>query len=85
MPTTVDVIFERHVAKYFSKIALKNAYHQLELDTESNAITTFATHVGLFRFKRLMFGVTTAAETFRKTLSNPAHAIYTTHIFQQSH
>ena len=69
MPTIDDVMFELHDTKYFSKIDLKNAYHQLELDSESRAITTFATHVGLFRYKRLMFGVNTAAEIFQKTLS----------------
>lgn len=69
MPTIDDVIFELHGAKYFSKIDLKNAYHQLELDSDSRAITTFATHIGLFRYKRLMFGVNTAAEIFQKTLS----------------
>lgn len=32
MPTIDDVMFELHGAQYSSKIYLKNAYHQLELD-----------------------------------------------------
>ncbi|CAB3987363.1 Hypothetical predicted protein [Paramuricea clavata] len=36
-------------AKFFSKIDLKQAYHQLELHPDSRFITTFSTHEGLFR------------------------------------
>ena len=68
MPTIDDIMFEMTGAKHFSKIDLRNAYHQLELDTESPAITTFATHVGLFRYKHLIYGVNSAAEIFQKTL-----------------
>ncbi|CAC5390165.1 unnamed protein product [Mytilus coruscus] len=41
----------------------------LELTQESRNITTFTTHVGLRRYKRLSFGVTSAAEIFQNTLS----------------
>ena len=33
----------------------KAMYHQLELEDESRDITTFVTHAGLFRYKRLIF------------------------------
>ena len=36
-------------AKYFSKLDLAQAYHQLELHEDSRYITTFSTHIGLFR------------------------------------
>ena len=39
------------------KIDLNNGYHQLVLHEESRYITTFTTHVGLRRYKRLMFGI----------------------------
>ena len=38
--------------------------HQCELEQESRAITTFVTHIGLFRYKRL-FGVKPAAEQYQ--------------------
>jgi hypothetical protein len=49
---------------------LRNGYHQLELSEDSRNITTFTTHVGLRRYKRLRFGVSSAAEIFQNTLSN---------------
>lgn len=55
-------------AKLFSKIDLRSGYHQLELNPSSRAITTFATHRGLFRYKRLIFGVNAAAEIFQHAI-----------------
>ena len=52
----------------FSKLDLSQAYHQLELDEASRYITTFCTHVGLFRYKRLNYGTNAAAEIFQYTL-----------------
>ena len=40
-------------------------YHQNELSPESREITTFVTDEGLFRFKRLMFGISSASEMFQ--------------------
>ncbi|XP_065224410.1 uncharacterized protein K02A2.6-like [Planococcus citri] len=55
-------------ATVFSKVDLIRAYHQAELDEESREITTFITHLGLFRYKRLMFGLTCAPEMFQRIL-----------------
>lgn len=73
-PTIDDIFHMLNGCVLFSKIDLRNGYHQLELDEESRIITTFSTHVGLFRYKRLSFGVNAAAEIFqdviRQTLAN---------------
>ena len=55
-------------SKIFSKLDVKWAYHQIKLDPESRDITTFATHEGLFRHKRLMFGVSCAPEMYQRTM-----------------
>ena len=39
------------------------------LDEESRQITTFVTHLGLFRFKRFMFGVNSAPEMYQHLMS----------------
>lgn len=55
-------------AEYFSKLDIKNAFHQIELHPNSRHLTTFITSSGLFRYKRLMFGITCAPELFQKIL-----------------
>ncbi|XP_064475326.1 uncharacterized protein K02A2.6-like [Ornithodoros turicata] len=52
----------------FSKLDLNQGYHQLELSEESRAITTFSTHCGLRRYKRLLFWVNAAAEIFQDAI-----------------
>lgn len=74
MPTIDEIFAELNGAKFFSKIDLKEGYHQLTLDEKSRYITVFSTHVGLFRYKRLSFGINSASEIFqdsiRQVLSN---------------
>ena len=73
MPTIDELITGLNGACVFSILDLKFAYHQLELNPESRYITTFTTHVGLWRYKRLMFGITAAWEIFQNTLSELLH------------
>ena len=49
IPTVNDISFELNGATYFSKFDLSQAYHQLELEEKSRYITTFSTHLGLYR------------------------------------
>ena len=68
VPTVDDLIVDLNGSTVFSKIDLNQSYHQLELEENSRGITTFATHIGLFRYKRLSFGVNSAAEIFQKSI-----------------
>ena len=70
MPTIDDLITDLNGATKFSKLDMSQAYHQLELDESSRYITTFSTHVGLRRYKRLLFGVNAASEIFQNTLAS---------------
>lgn len=54
--------------KYFSRLDLVCAYHHLELEEQSRTITTFITYKGLFRYKRLIFGLNSAPEIFQRVL-----------------
>ena len=57
-------------ANVFSKLDLNQGYNQLELAEESRYITTFATHLCLYRYKRLFFfGVNSASEIFLEEIS----------------
>ena len=55
-PTVDDLIHALNGATVFSKLDLRSGYHQLCLAKESRHITTFATHEGLRRYKKLNFG-----------------------------
>lgn len=69
MPTLDDLVADLNGATVFSKLDMSQAYHQLELDEASRYITTFSTHVGLRRYKRLLFGVNAASEIFQNTIA----------------
>ena len=68
IPTVKDISIDLNGATLFSKLDLSQAYHQLELSLKSRHITTFTTHMGLFRYKRLNYGTNSAAETFQHML-----------------
>ena len=51
IPTVNDISLSLNGAQYFSKLDLSQAYHQLELEEQSRYITTFSTHLGLYRYK----------------------------------
>ena len=75
VPTVEDLIVDLNGATVFSKIDLNQGYHQFELEKNCRSITTFATHVGLFRYKRLSFGVNSAAEIFQKSIEKELQGI----------
>ena len=74
-PTVDDIISELGQAKVFSKLDLNQGYHQSELMPESRYITTFSTHVGLRRHKRLNFSVNSAAEIFQEAIKSVIEGI----------
>ena len=66
---TIDVVLQDlNQSKFFSKLDLTTAYHQIELSPESSDITRFGTHKGLYWYKRLMFGISCAPEMYQKVL-----------------
>lgn len=69
MPLIDDMKIKLHGAKYFSKLDLSNAFYHLELSPESRDLTTFLSECGMFRFKRLMFGVNCAPEVFQREMT----------------
>ena len=69
MPTLGEVVHDLNGAKVFSKLDLNQGYHQLVLHPESRHITTFSTHLGLYRYKRLCFGANAAAGKFQDVIA----------------
>ncbi|XP_062614628.1 uncharacterized protein K02A2.6-like, partial [Saccostrea cucullata] len=75
IPTIDELIHDLNGAAVFSKLDLRQGYHQLELEPASRSITTFNTHVGIFRYKRLNFGVSAASEIFQETIRSAIQGV----------
>ena len=72
-PVIDDLITDLNGTQCFSKLDLTSAYHQLELAL--SFITTFTSHKGLYRHKRLYFGTNSACEIFQNALDNVLNSI----------
>jgi len=62
IPTMEDVKAKFAGATRFSKLDLKEAYHQLELTPKSRNLTAFYGPDGLYRYKRLNYGTKSAQD-----------------------
>lgn len=60
IPTVEEFLGVLNGCMVFSKVALKWCFHQVLLSEDSRHITMFVTHPGLYRYKRRIFGVTSA-------------------------
>ena len=60
IPRSEDIKAKLGKAKIFSKMDLKSAYWQIELDEESRYMTVFRINDKLYRYKRLIMGVAPA-------------------------
>ena len=65
IPTLEEMLAALNGAAVFSKLDLRWGYHQVELHPESRVLTTFSTHNGLKRYKRIIFGLSSAPSLIR--------------------
>ena len=78
--STIDeVLQDMSRSKVFSKLDLRWGYHQIELPKESRGITTFITHKALHRYKRLMFGISSAPEKYQQVIQQTLQDIEGVH------
>ena len=68
LPKPADLFSTLNGGVIFSKIDLSRAYEQLELDDESKKLLVLNTHLGLFRYTRLAYGITTAPAIFQSAM-----------------
>lgn len=68
LPVINDFLPHINGATVFSKLDIREAFHQVELAEQSRHITAFITRKGLYQYKRLMFGISCAPEMFQKIL-----------------
>ena len=63
-PTVEDFVYKFHDCTMFSKLDMRQGYHQLILDPESRMVATFTTPWGNMRAKRLVFGAKSSQDMF---------------------
>ena len=69
LPNINEMVLLLKGAEYFSKLDLRSAYHQVKLHSSSRHLTAFITMEGIFQFKRLPFGLASAASVFQRLMS----------------
>lgn len=69
LPKIDDLLVSLNGATLFSKIDLSQAYNQVELD-DSKDLTVINTHRGLFKYNRLVFGLSSSPGIFQRIMSN---------------
>ena len=70
LPQIDDILASLGGAKYFSKMDLKSGYHQIPMSEESRPKTAFITHMGLFEYNRMPFGLAGAPPIFQDLMNN---------------
>ena len=68
LPHMEEMFTELRGTTLFSTLDLQSAYHQMPLHEDSRSSTTFITHDGLFRFKRVPFGLASAPSCFQRMM-----------------
>lgn len=70
LPKIDELLGELRDAKVFTQLDLASAYHQIELHPESRPLTAFITHDGLYQYKRVCFGLSSAPSVFQRSMSH---------------
>lgn len=70
VPKIEDLFSDLGGNNYFTKLDLSQAYNQLVLDEQSRNYTVINTHRGLFKYNRLVYGLSSSPGIFQKCMVN---------------
>jgi hypothetical protein len=82
VPLVDDLMCNVVNCKYFTKLDLRRAYHQILLTLEAQALTTVSTPYGLFRYRALPFGFSNAPSQFQRTMDSLLGGVEGVCVFQ---
>ena len=68
IPLPEDVFVKLQGGQRFTKLDLKSFYQQLPLASDSQTFVTINIHRGLYRYKRLPFGIASSPAIFQRTM-----------------
>lgn len=69
IPHLADLLTQLKGARWFTKLDATSAYHQVELHEDSRDLTAFITPWGLFRYRRVCFGLASAPAAFQRMMT----------------
>ncbi|XP_057713151.1 uncharacterized protein K02A2.6-like [Corythoichthys intestinalis] len=69
LPTSEELSAKFHGSSVFSKLDLRQGYLQVPLHPESRNLTAFVSHMGVFRYTRMPFGLSSAPSCFQKIMT----------------
>ena len=81
LPTPQELFATLNGGVIFTKLDLSKAYQQLELRKDCRKLVSINTHRGLYRFKRLPYGVAPAPAQFQKVMETILRGIEAVCIF----
>jgi len=73
LPLITELLDHLSQARYFSKINLRNAYHQIRIAEGDEWTTAFRTRYGLYEYRVMPFGLTTAPASFQHLVNSMFH------------
>ena len=68
LPKPQELLATLSGGQRFTKLDLSAAYQQMLLEEESRKLVTINTHLGLFRYCRLPFGIASAPAIFQRAM-----------------
>ena len=68
MTNPEEIFSKMQKSKYFSKMDLSKGYWQVNMEDASKDMTSFITAEGLYRFRRMPFGLVNAGATFNRMM-----------------
>ena len=75
LPNIQDIFDNLDGAKVFTTLDLKSGYWQIPIAAPDQPKSAFITHMGLFEFQRMPFGLCNAPGIFQRTMNKVLHGL----------